>query len=339
MAKRVIVVRYNEQWKTDFETIKQYLLTAIKDIIISIEHIGSTSVEGLSAKPIIDIDIVIKDYSVFDAVVEKLASLGYIHEGNLGIKDREAFDYQGDVDLPKHHLYVCPEFSAELHKHIAFRDYLKNNPEAVLKYSKVKEEGARLFPDSIDDYITYKSPCIEEIYKKCGLIKKVAFTKINRNEFKVFAKWSVKNYADNLIKSGDEKFRFKALKAAKSEFKDIFPDGADSADNYLYVIINENGEKIGVIGYQKSPFEENAAFVTENVIKEEYRRKGYGKRAFIKIQEDAKEKGFAKMVLNVFKHTPISYTMYEKDGFEVIEDYGGSVIMEKYFNNENHQYM
>ncbi len=171
MAKRVIVVPYSEQWKTDFETIKQHLLPAVKDIIIGIEHIGSTSVEGLSAKPIIDIDIVIKDYSVFDTVVEKLAALGYIYEGNLGIKDREAFDYKGDTDLPKHHLYVCPEFSEELHKHITFRDYLKNNPDAVRRYSKVKEEGARLFPDIIDDYIAYKSPCIEEIYKKCGLKK------------------------------------------------------------------------------------------------------------------------------------------------------------------------
>ena len=169
MAKRVVVVPYSEQWKADFETIKQYVLPAINDVVIGIEHIGSTSVEGLSAKPIIDIDIVIKDYTVFDTVVEKLASYGYIHEGNLGIKDREAFDYKGNIDLPKHHLYVCPEFSAELHRHIAFRDYLKNNPEAVLKYSKVKEEAARLFPDSIDDYIAYKSPCIEEIYKKCGV--------------------------------------------------------------------------------------------------------------------------------------------------------------------------
>ena len=169
MAKRVVVVPYSEQWKTDFETIKQHLLPAVKDTIIRIEHIGRTSVEGLSAKPIIDIDIVIKDYSVFDAVIEKLASLGYIHEGNLGIKDREAFDYQGDADLPKHHLYVCPEFSAELHRHITFRDYLRNNTESVLKYSKVKEEGAKLFPDSIDDYISYKASCIEEIYKKCGV--------------------------------------------------------------------------------------------------------------------------------------------------------------------------
>lgn len=165
MARKVIVVPYNEQWKNDFEIIRQHLLTTVKDTVISIEHIGSTSVEGLSAKPIIDIDIVIKDYSVFDKVVERLATLGYAHEGNLGIKDREAFDYRGNTDLPKHHLYVCPEFSAELCRHIAFRDYLRNHPEAVTQYSKIKEEGARNFPDSIDDYIKYKTPCIEKIYR------------------------------------------------------------------------------------------------------------------------------------------------------------------------------
>ncbi len=160
-------------------------------------------------------------------------------------------------------------------------------------------------------------------------LKQISFKRMNNEEFKVYSKWSVKAYAEHLIKSGDEKFRFKAVKSAKSEFNDIFPDGAESADNYLYIIM-DGDEKIGVIGYQKSPFEENAAFVTENVIKEEYRGKGYGKSAFIKLQEDAREKGFGKMVLNCFKHTPISYSMYEKNGFKVIEDYGGSVIMEKY---------
>lgn len=171
MAKRVIVVPYNEQWKNDFEIIKRYLLTAVNDTVICIEHIGSTAVEGLSAKPIIDIDIVIKDYSLFDKVVERLATLGYIHEGNLGIKDREAFDYRGSTDLPKHHLYVCPEDSAELRRHIALRDYLRNNPEAVTRYSRIKEEGAKIFPDSIDDYIKYKAPCIEELYEKIQLTK------------------------------------------------------------------------------------------------------------------------------------------------------------------------
>ena len=165
-------------------------------------------------------------------------------------------------------------------------------------------------------------------------LKQISFKHMNKDEFRKFSKWSVKNYADNLIKSGDEKFKFKARKAAKREFLDIFSNGAYSADNYIYIVVNEKNEKIGVIGYQKSPFEENTAFVTENVIKKEFRGKGYGKSAFIKLQEDAREKGFLKMVLNVFKHTPVSYSMYEKNGFKVIEDYGGSVIMEKWFVDE-----
>lgn len=166
-------------------------------------------------------------------------------------------------------------------------------------------------------------------------LKQISFKRMNSDEFRVYSKWSVKAYAEHLIKSGDERFRFKALRAAKSEFRDVFPEGADSANNYIYIVMNEKNEKIGVIGYQKSPFEENAAFVTENVIKEEYRGKSYGKSAFVKLQEDAREKGFSKMVLNVFKHTPVSYAMYEKNGFKVIEDHGRSAIMEKIFNNEN----
>lgn len=122
----------------------------------------------------------------------------------------------------------------------------------------------------------------------------VDFIKINNKEFKLFAKWSVNNYAENLIKSGVEKFRLKSIKTAKDEFKSVFPDGADSRDNYLYIVTNENNEKIGVIGYEKSPFEERAAFVIENVIKEDFRGKGYGKSAFFKLQEDAQQKGFFK---------------------------------------------
>lgn len=163
-------------------------------------------------------------------------------------------------------------------------------------------------------------------------LKQISFKRMNSDEFKIYSKWSAKAYAEHLIKSGDEKFMWKAKREAKAEFNDVFPDGVNSKDNYLYIVVNENNEKIGVLGYQKSPFEENAAFVTENVIKEEYRGKGYGKSAFIKIQEDAKEKGFSKMVLNVFKHTPVSYAMYEKNGFKVVEDHGGSAIMEKVFN-------
>ena len=167
--KTVIVLPYDPKWKTDFENIKRELASAIGDLAIRIEHIGSTSVEGLSAKPIIDIDIVIKDYSVFNCLVDRLKNIGYFHEGNLGIKDREAFKYFDKPHLQAHHLYVCPQNSGELLRHITFRDFLRKNPDAVKKYSKVKEEAAKLFPNDMEKYIEYKSPCIEELYSLCGL--------------------------------------------------------------------------------------------------------------------------------------------------------------------------
>ena len=166
---RVTVVPYDEAWKSAFEQIKKELEQAIGDLIIGIEHVGSTSVEGLSAKPCIDIDVIIKNYSIFDTVVSRLETIGYIHEGNLGIKDREAFKYSDKPHLQTHHLYVCPKHSEELYRHITFRDFLRSNPEAAKIYGSVKETAAQLFPNDIDKYIEYKSPCIEELYKSCGL--------------------------------------------------------------------------------------------------------------------------------------------------------------------------
>lgn len=165
----VIVLPYDRTWKIAFKNIKKEIENAIGDLIVGIEHVGSTSVEGLSAKPCIDIDVIIKDYSVFESVVQKLETIGYIHEGDLGIKDREAFKYLNKPHLQKHHLYVCPQDSEELHRHITFRDYLRNNSEAAQKYSLVKETAAKLFPNDIEKYIDYKSPCIEELYMRCGL--------------------------------------------------------------------------------------------------------------------------------------------------------------------------
>ena len=168
-TKRVIVSPYDARWKSDFEHIRQEIDDAIGDLIVGIEHVGSTSVEGLSAKPCIDIDVIIKDYSVFDAVVARLEAIGYTHEGNLGIEDREAFKYADKPHLQTHHLYVCPHSSRELHRHITFRDYLRRTPEAARRYSAVKEKAALLFPDDIEKYIEYKSPCIQELYQRCGL--------------------------------------------------------------------------------------------------------------------------------------------------------------------------
>ncbi len=168
-TNRVTVLPYDVAWVDDFEKIKGEIMTAIGDLIEGVEHVGSTAVEGLSAKPCIDIDVIIKDYSVLGAVVRALGNIGYIHEGDLGIKGREAFKYSDKPYLKKHHLYVCPRDSEELHRHITFRDFLRGHPSEVEEYGRVKEEAGELYPDDIDKYIAHKSPFIEKIYRECGL--------------------------------------------------------------------------------------------------------------------------------------------------------------------------
>ena len=169
-TKNVVVEKWNPKWKDEFERIVDSLGEDIIYNSVKIEHVGSTSVEGLSAKPIIDLDIVIEN-DKFEIIKRLLNDKGYKHEGDLGIEGREAFSYSGKEELMTHHLYVCPKDSKELFKHITFRDFLENNPALASEYSKVKEQAAVLYPDDINKYMEFKSEIIEKIYKRCGLLK------------------------------------------------------------------------------------------------------------------------------------------------------------------------
>ena len=169
--KHVVVEPYNIAWKQDFQNIKAELEDTLGDLALSIEHVGGTSVEGLSAKPIIDIDVVIQNVELLGDVIIALQKIGYTHEGDQGIPGREAFKYQDKDHLRKHHLYVCAKDSRELSRHIGFRDYLRKHPEAVAEYSKVKTEGAIKYPYDMDGYIAYKTDFIEQIYEKIGINK------------------------------------------------------------------------------------------------------------------------------------------------------------------------
>lgn len=169
-TKYIVVVPYENRWKNEFAKIKDTLQDELCNCVITIEHVGSTSVEGLSAKPIIDIDIVIENYDIFDVVKSKLEMLGYSHRGDMGVKDREAFGYENKAELMKHHLYVCPKYSAELNRHIVFRDYLRTHNDDMEQYGKIKAESAKLYPTDIDNYILAKSPCVVAIYRKCRLL-------------------------------------------------------------------------------------------------------------------------------------------------------------------------
>lgn len=168
-TKDVTVLPYTPQWAEAFLTLRDALWEALEGVALAIEHVGSTSVPGMWAKPILDVDVVLPDSTSLPEAIYRLQQLGYLYEGDLGIAGREAFSY---VALPRfmaHHLYVCPQDSPELHRHLTFRDHLRSHSDARERYSEVKREAAQLFPRDIDRYMQYKSGVIAQLYRECGL--------------------------------------------------------------------------------------------------------------------------------------------------------------------------
>lgn len=171
ITKRVEVVPYDPNWPVRFEEVRQYLLGILSGQDARVEHVGSTSVPGLAAKPILDIDIVLQNGADFEAVRSSLEANGYCHIGNLGITGREAFKYDHKPQLMSHHLYVLWEDSDELKRHLTFRDWLRSHPQDREAYAQVKIAAARQFPDDISAYIDAKSDVILDIYKRSGLYR------------------------------------------------------------------------------------------------------------------------------------------------------------------------
>ena len=166
MTYQVIVEPYNPEWPRHFERLAGVLWPAVSDHALTIEHVGSTSVPGLAAKPLIDIDIVIEDMSRLPAMIAALAALGYEHRGNQGIVDREAFK-RADAEV-RHNLYVCPKNSIALRNHLCLRDALRTNPALRDEYARLKQSLAVKYPTSIADYIDGKTDFVLGILAQHG---------------------------------------------------------------------------------------------------------------------------------------------------------------------------
>lgn len=167
MQKQVSVVSYNPEWAEQFTTLKNFIWPVISDFAISIEHVGSTAVVGLAAKPVIDIDIIIPDMNFMNRAIQKFETLGYEHRGNLGIEGRHAFRAQ--QPQVKHNLYVCPQDSIALKNHLCLRDTLRSNSTLRDEYSAIKQKLALEFPDFIDQYVEGKTDFILKILAENGL--------------------------------------------------------------------------------------------------------------------------------------------------------------------------
>jgi len=165
----VVILDYDPQWPRDFESLRRRIWPGVEDVAVAIEHVGSTSVPGLAAKPVLDIDIIVESEQGVHQAIERLAKIGFTHRGNQGIEGREAFRATtNDPNDPAHNLYVCRQNSAALRDHVTFRDYLRTNPETAKAYADLKRSLTAQFPHDVNSYATAKTDFVTRVLETAG---------------------------------------------------------------------------------------------------------------------------------------------------------------------------
>lgn len=158
---KVVVTEYNTEWPRLFKAEAEHLRRVFGDQLVEIHHIGSTSVPGLKAKPIIDIMPVVRDIRAVDDLTENMAELGYEALGEFGIPGRRYFRKGGEHRT--HHVHVFAEGSGEIRRHLAFRDFLRAHPEEAEVYGNLKASLALRYPDDITAYMDGKDGYIKRV--------------------------------------------------------------------------------------------------------------------------------------------------------------------------------
>lgn len=164
MSRKVEVIAPQENWLTCFEQEKSRLEMIFTQQIVSIEHIGSTAIKNSSAKPVIDLLMVVKAIQKIDSYNLALEKIGYECLGENGIPERRFFAKGGENRT--HHLHVFQEGNSEIKRHLVFRDFMNHHPEQVEAYSQLKINLANKFPYDIESYVAGKDTFIKEIDQK-----------------------------------------------------------------------------------------------------------------------------------------------------------------------------
>jgi GrpB-like predicted nucleotidyltransferase (UPF0157 family)/predicted N-acetyltransferase YhbS len=158
--RHVIVASYDPEWPRRFEALAGRLRAALKGVPCAIEHVGSTAVPGLAAKPIIDIDVAVRAQADVEHAIRRLIEVGYTAKGPRGIPGREAFDQPPDG--PVHHLYVVVAGSKPHLDHVLFRDLLRRRRDLAERYEAVKLANSAMLGIDRARYTDAKADVISE---------------------------------------------------------------------------------------------------------------------------------------------------------------------------------
>jgi GrpB-like predicted nucleotidyltransferase (UPF0157 family) len=159
----LVVVEADPAWPQRFHEVATYLGPFVRDGALRIEHVGSTAVPGLAAKPIIDIDVVVAEASQVPGVLQRIESAGYQWVGDLTVTGREAFEPIRTPPLPVHHLYLVVENNRAHSDHWLLRDALIESPDLVERYAALKRDNVVLADGDAERYTELKAAFVAEV--------------------------------------------------------------------------------------------------------------------------------------------------------------------------------
>jgi len=165
---RFTVVPYDPAWPSTFQTLKANLETILAGATyISIEHVGSTSVPKLCAKPVLDVDIIVPSDADITPVVDRLTAHGYSYRGEGNIPGRHIVRAP-DQD-PDRNMYVCVDGCLGLRNHLAVRDVLRADDQSREEYARLKMELTSREWNHVGEYAQAKGAVLQKILEKAGL--------------------------------------------------------------------------------------------------------------------------------------------------------------------------
>jgi GrpB-like predicted nucleotidyltransferase (UPF0157 family) len=172
----IYLAAYDPHWPEVFEVEKKLILDAIGEWIVAIEHVGSTSIPGIAAKPVIDICVGVRSIGEAYKTIFPLSELGYRCMGEAGIPERLYFKKPDDSKslripgaVPRtHQIHMYETSNPEWQRHLAFRDYLRGHGEAREEYEALKRRLATEYGNDIEAYADAKSEFVERILRLAG---------------------------------------------------------------------------------------------------------------------------------------------------------------------------
>src|SRR5215210_2774693 len=166
--RRVEVVPHDPQWRDAFGAEAKHVAAALGENVVAIHHIGSTAIPNIYAKPVIDLLVEVRDITEVDGQSSAMESLGYEVMGEYGIHGRRYFRKETPEGIRTHHIHAFETGSAEVERHLAFRDYMIAHAGEAQRYSELKRKLAEEHPQSIDGYMDGKDGFIKEMDRRAA---------------------------------------------------------------------------------------------------------------------------------------------------------------------------